>query len=417
MSYLVLVLFTLLCFSSCSQNSQSEWLFKCSNRLNDSYGIQAHIGAKHVNSMGVDADLRSIVGIGVDFVRCDYYWNFIQPTSKHHKDYKHLDILMSSIQEYKVNYLPILDYTIDEYRDIWNHVEEWGEYVEGLVDRYGLTNDYWEIWNEENLKGAWGGSTPSPEQYLILLKKASSIIRKKDSSSKILLGGLANMDMDYLEGLFKIGGAEYFDIVNIHYYNFHRAPEVIIGELYKLNSLLEKYDIKKEVWITETGYSTYPMTKQKYINQVSEEYQAIWLPRAFLTSFCYGVEKIFWYCHRTNEQRNDREGFFGIVHNDLTPKPAYNTYKTLIKMCPNKSLRPTLIRNGDVYMSSWKRPDGKRVWALWTSDIEETGDLSIKGKYRVYDINGKEIPNFGKGRINITPSVIYVVGARDVKWN
>lgn len=401
--------------NSFSQNTQSKQLFKCSNKLGGSYGIIAHVGARYKNLERPNAAIKSIVDIGVDFVRCDYYWKIIQPTARHHKDYTHLDSLMVSIKKHDLSFLPILDYTIDDYKDIWNHIDEWGGYVDNVVDRYREYNDYWEVWNEENLSGFWSGNKPSAKQYLGILRKASSIIRHKDPSSKVVLGGLAGIGCDYLEDLLKIGGSKYFDVVNIHYYNPHKGPEIIIDELYELKNLLNKYQVHKEVWLTETGYSTYPSSGMDLKGQVDEEQQAIWLPRTFLTVFSYGIEKVFWYCHMTGERRDDREEYFGIVHNDFSPKPAYYAYKTIIQMCPDKSSRPQMIRKGDIFLAKWKRPDGKKVWAIWAWKDNEKSNLLIKGKYKVFDLYGKEVPYFNNINAHISPSITYLVGAKEVR--
>ena len=107
---------------------------------------------------------------------------------------------------------------------------------------------------------------------------------------------------------------------------------------------------------------------------------------------------------------SDKEDHFGLWHKDYTPKPAYYTYKTLTWMCPNKSTRPRLERYGSIYVASWKRPDKKNVWALWTSKKRETVDVDISGNFEVYDIKG-DGRNANPRRMDISPSVTYVVGA------
>ena len=85
-------------------------------------------------------------------------------------------------------------------------------------------------------------------------------------------------------------------------------------------------------------------------------------------------------------------------------------------MCPDKSTRPSLKRKGNVFMSQWKRPDGKKVYALWTSEKDEIIKLNYSGTFTCYDINGKEIKINGQS-VEITPSVKYLVGGKKFKLN
>ena len=83
-------------------------------------------------------------------------------------------------------------------------------------------------------------------------------------------------------------------------------------------------------------------------------------------------------------------------------------------MCPNKSTRPKLVRYDNVYIASWKRPDRKKVWALWTSKKNEIVGLNIKGLYKTYNDHGEEIKDMNPSATTITPSVVYIVGAKYV---
>lgn len=87
---------------------------------------------------------------------------------------------------------------------------------------------------------------------------------------------------------------------------------------------------------------------QRYVNKEME--QARRVARIYLISFAYGVDKVFWYKFRSYEKDPYyTEDNFGIVHSDLTPKPAYYAYKTMTTLCPSGSTRPVLEVSGDIY--------------------------------------------------------------------
>ena len=103
---------------------------------------------------------------------------------------------------------------------------------------------------------------------------------------------------------------------------------------------------------------------------VTEEDQADYLQQAILLSLHGGVERYFWYEFQAPEiDPVDRESHFGIVHRDLSPKPAYGAYKRLTQMRPNGSTPLNLRVERDKQMGfvniSWKRPDNVTVEASW----------------------------------------------------
>lgn len=88
----------------------------------------------------------------------------------------------------------------------------------------------------------------------------------------------------------------------------------------------DKYGWEKEVWLGECGMHTAPDTTKtnKWSNKVwLEQEQAHRLPRIYLISFAYGINKVYWYEIRAEEKEPyNKEHHFGLLHSDLSPKPA-----------------------------------------------------------------------------------------------
>ena len=80
-------------------------------------------------------------------------------------------------------------------------------------------------------------------------------------------------------------------------------------------------------------------------------------------------------------------------------------------MCLSGSTRPTLTVNGDIYTSSWTKPDGTKVSAIWSPNGTCYTDLPIKG-VKIYDYLGKPIRQQSKGKLLITSGVTYIIGDR-----
>ncbi len=175
----------------------------------------------------------------------------------------------------------------------------------------------------------------------------------------------------------------------------------VICALYKLNS-----DLKGNI-IAYSGMGI--------IDSVTQTRQAEMLPRTYLVSLAAGVDRIFWYNFRAEEtQADEREHHFGIVHKDFAPKPAYHAYRTLTAMCPAASSRPVITTHDKVYLANWTRPDGKKVWAIWTAIIHQEISLKISGEIeQSLDHMGEKI-TVPTGKYTATPSILYLVGPDNV---
>lgn len=136
-----------------------------------------------------------------------------------------------------------------------------------------------------------------------------------------------------------------------------------------------------------------------------EDEQARRVARIHLIAFAYGVDKVFWYKFRSNEMDPYySEDNFGMVHADLSPKPAYNAYKTLIQMLPNGSTRPVLTIKDGIYKAEWKRPDGKHVAAYWCKD--GVTYLHVTNGYKFVDYIGNSLIPLND-IIKITTGVVF----------
>ena len=99
----------------------------------------------------------------------------------------------------------------------------------------------------------------------------------------------------------------------------------------------------------------------------NETTQAERVARAYIVSFACGADKVFWYHLRAFEtDSTDWESYFGIMHKDFTPKPAYAAYQALTRMLPDGSSRPQLEKDGTLWRATWTRPDRRRVEAVWS---------------------------------------------------
>ena len=67
----------------------------------------------------------------------------------------------------------------------------------------------------------------------------------------------------------------------------------------------------------------------------------------------------------------------------------------------------------DFYLANWKRPDGVKVWAVWTADFHQKLSMRIKGNAEAMNHLGEKQPVPGK-EFTATPSILYLVGPESV---
>jgi hypothetical protein len=162
-----------------------------------------------------------------------------------------------------------------------------------------------------------------------------------------------------------------FDVVSFHPYPGALPPERPLGE-----QLRRARDVApgKQVAFTETGYHN-ALAATHGQPPTSEAAAAVYLPRALLWAFAAGVERTFIYellDEKPDPGLVDPELHFGLLREDLTPKPAFNAVRNLIRTVLTSPGRastppplPSVGSTARIERVALTRSDGSRVVALW----------------------------------------------------
>ncbi len=315
----------------------------------------------------LEQSLGLIAQAGIGWVRLNWAWKDLQPQQGPF-DYAHLDAVAQIATAHHIQVLPILMAVpawsstapdelkaqrgnlspVDRYRP--KNMADWLQYVREVVERYdsdGLDDApgspriaYWEVWNEPNIPEFWP-PTPNAAEYLTLLKATYQAIKATDPTAKVVLGGLANAGFNadgssYLQTLYDLGAAPYFDVVSIHIYSY---PPLGIAPVQNavtgVRTIMDTHNDKgKPLWLTEIGWSDAPNSwgaKTVSQNDIANFLKAVYTaPLPADAIFWYNFRNIF--ANSTGVENN-----FGLVNADFTPKPAYNTYKTVVGVCAAQS--------------------------------------------------------------------------------
>lgn len=313
--------------------------------LNREYYFSMCNHLDRLNDEELIKELELCKNAGVKTLRFGFIWAKIEKKQGEY-DFDRYDFLVNSALKYGIEVLPIIarspKWAISPERKQYNSVppefpETIGVFMHKTVEHFKGRIKYWEIWNEPNLASFWRPE-PNASEYVEILKACFINAREADPKSRILMCGLAlsrydRIDFEYLEEIYKSGGADYFDIINIHPYSGPNAVELMWSEtVLKFRALNNKYKVdEKPVWVTETG------------NPIHVDYLADEMAQAACVVKTYAmmaeetdISRIFWYDLRNDGIRAiEREDNFGLVRKDFTLKAAYQSYKFMNELLRN----------------------------------------------------------------------------------
>lgn len=146
---------------------------------------------------------------------------------------------------------------------------------------------------------------------------------------------------------------------------------------------------------------------------VTDDIQALYLPRAYLLTLGEGLQNVFWYEFR--DGGNDatyNEHRFGVIRNDLSPKPAYRAYATLTRaLGEGRLLEKREVGEGS-YCYLFDAGETLTA-AIWRAEGEAAVSIDANGTPTACDYLGEPVELVVKaGKITVTarPEVTYVTG-------
>ncbi len=386
--------------------------------ISSSFGVNAHTFGENFG------DLPWIEKAGIKWARVDFFWDGIEK-EKGVFSWALTDKIVKEAKKHSVQLLPVLLGTpswalpAGAEKSEWvppANVSDYADFVRHVAARYKNDIQYYEIWNEENGPVFWK-PFPDVKQYTQLLKAAAEAVHKECAPCRVVLGGLAGVDIQFLELLYKEKGAPYFDVVGIHPYRlFSKSPARggLAEDLQSLKTLMERYgDKDKPLWITEIGWPTHKRMKHGWV-PVTQEQQANYLVESFVLAWSEGIEKIFWYDFKNDgTDENYFEHNQGLMTKDYKPKLSYGAYRYLsgiFKKARFVKMKSWNKRNKAYY---FKTPD-EAVVVLWDDVGKSTVSFNKNIFSRGVDKSGREFGEVkdGKAALDEAPMFLFSKDAK-----
>jgi len=356
------------------------------------------------------AVLQLAKGAGIKLTRMDMHWPRVEP-EKGKFAWERWDAIIDSVSKYGIGILGLLAFqpewlsphapATDEERVLF------ANYVYETVKRYKEKIRYWEIWNEPN-GGSFWRPRPNVADYTKLLIASYQAAKKANPQCVVLAPGVSYIDRNFIRGIYEQGGGDFFDVLSLHPYS--QAPDVtLVWDVNAAKSIMRTFGKEKPIWITEVGWPTHAK------GGVSEETQAANLVRAYLQSLALGFENIMWYDFR-DDGRDIlySEHNFGILHHDLSLKPAYLALQTLTRTLDGLSFQESIFGNEGQVRGLLFSDEKKNLLALWS--VKGVKDIALKvGSTQVsvtdkYGNKGTVVCPEGTLNIRLTESPVYVEG-------
>lgn len=221
---------------------------------------------------------------------------------------------------------------------------DFADFTRTMIKRYGDAFTWLQFWNEPNWNVYWNWSA-DPEWKLFAEMVSGAMDVAKAFDKKIALGGLSPYDPEWVGAMAHYGILKHADALGIHAFpgtwDFEpdrsrgREWKGLTAEVELVRKQLRKFRSRAEVWITETGYSTYgegSAERQREQNQIAyfEEVRAC------------PADRVYWHTIvdqkettptdnelNANMAKDPRAYHFGIMTVDGRLKPLYLHWRGL----------------------------------------------------------------------------------------
>ncbi|MBD1805855.1 GDP-mannose 4,6-dehydratase [Microcoleus sp. FACHB-SPT15] len=203
--------------------------------------------------------------------------------------------------------------------------KDYADFIDLMITRFGDYFEWLELWNEPNNLNDWDWRL-DPEWQIFSEMIGSAAYWAQRRGKKTVLAGMSPVEPHWLARMCDRGILAYIDAIGIH--GFPGTWEFDWQEwsinIEKVQVVLERYGLEPELWLTETGFSTWKHDEHGQL-------------KAFLQAIAAPVDRVYWYSlYDLHPDLSTQDGFhaderhyhMGIKHPDGTPKLLYRLWAT-----------------------------------------------------------------------------------------
>ncbi len=241
-----------------------------------------------------------------------------------------------------------------------DNAEDYADFVEAIIRRYGKRLGAVQIWNEPNLTPEWGDCPAcgvDPEAYTRLLCAAYQRAKSVDPDMVVVSGALGQTltlnrfppgggmnEFIFLQRMYDAGAGACFDVLSVNDYGLYSGPTDrrlrfnvtnFSRPMYLRDVMVKNGDAHKPIWIAEVGWNAIPddptIIQWGEFGRVTQQQQGEYLVRAYQRIerewSWVGVAFAWFFKPADDHERNQAKYYFRLVDPDFTPLPAYQAFK------------------------------------------------------------------------------------------
>ncbi len=386
-------------------------------------------------------ELSAQAGFGM--WRCSIPWVSVERTPGNYSMPASVEEVMQITEKQGMEAFIILAYGNDELYGLpdptkpgW--LDAYANYCKYIAQYFGDRVNHYEIWNEWN-HSSMGKTDPNRRggnYYAMALVAASKAIKSVNPNAKIIGGAMAGHNEGWMVDMLSYDGnndgksdaMEAMDGFSFHAYNtdwvscFYRPAEQGYYTGYdEVIAVLNRYGdaSTKEIWMTETGWST------AIGPGVTEEEQAAYFVQVNTWALANSdkVDRIFWY-----DLMNDRDAHtldwdpaagehnWGLIHSwtntGAEPLP-YSAKSSYVAACAMASMMADAqyvgtFDLGDGINAYRFQKDGQDLLVAWMDGNSRTLTASFSGDLTVTDMYGNAVIYTGTAAVTVSDYPIYI---------
>ena len=389
--------------------------------------------------------LDLIAKAGFSMWRCSVPWTSVETSRGKYAMPDSVEQVMQTTESLGMQPLILLAYgndvlygQSDPLKPGW--LEAYANYCKFVAQYFGDRVTYYEIWNEWN--HATMGKTASDRRdgryYAMALAAASKAIKSVNPNAVIIGGAMAGHDEGWMVDMLEYDGngdgksdaMEAMGGFSFHTYAtdwrtcfFSFTEHPYAQDFQEVIEVLNRYGdaSTKEIWLTETGWSTCLELG------VTEEEQAAYLVQTYTWSMANSdvVDRVFWYDFMNGRDAQTLiwdpyhgEQNCGLIHSwtNTGDEPlAYSAKKGYVAACAMNSLLAGATDGsaydlGEGIYAYHFQKDGQDLLVAWMHKESATLNASFAGSLVVYDMYGNATTYTGTAQLNLSDCPIYIQG-------
>src|SRR3954469_11544807 len=194
--------------------------------------------------------------------------------------------------------------------------KQYADFLDVFITRFGEHFEWIELWNKPRSPAEWN-VTLDPDWLIFCEMVGGAAHWARQRGKKTVLGASGPMDAQWVRLMCDRGVMQYIDAVGIHGFpgTFEFWWDGWKAKIARIRKVLLQHESTAEIWITETGYSTWRHDERSQIAALANVMSA-------------PADRVYWYAAHDREQTeaidtvaaDEREFHFGLRRADGSEK-------------------------------------------------------------------------------------------------